>query len=292
MRWILATLACTGCNAIFGLAPTSLGGDGGGGDDDAGVTGDAAPCASAVGHDEDLDGVDDACDVCPHVYDPDQADTTEVGLGGLSPDGVGDACDPHPAGPDHLLVFDGFADGDTADWFAIGNISPVIDTDAVTFSPTIEGDQVYFAWSFPPGADEEVTVAAAIDVKGWVAPASNGYRAIQLLSRWDAGSSAYACDLEDDVADVNPAQLVMARDFQGAETVLDATILTNQLAAQANVLTLSEHGATFGCARVADDGNASTSGGDPMPLPLGYVGVRIVGVRAGLRWFVAIAGPP
>jgi hypothetical protein len=45
---------------------------------------DARPC-SPVGHDEDGDGIDDACDACPQLVD-DQTDTDG--------DGVGDACDP------------------------------------------------------------------------------------------------------------------------------------------------------------------------------------------------------
>jgi hypothetical protein len=45
---------------------------------------DATSCATAIGHDEDGDGIDDACDVCPQLVD-DQLDTDG--------DGVGDACD-------------------------------------------------------------------------------------------------------------------------------------------------------------------------------------------------------
>ena len=70
---------------------------------DAGVDGggaaDGAGCAP-VGHDEDLDAFDDACDVCPHVVDPMQLD----GDG----DRVGDACDPH-VGPDRIARFEAFA---------------------------------------------------------------------------------------------------------------------------------------------------------------------------------------
>lgn len=45
-------------------------------------------------HDEDGDGVDDACDVCPHISD-NQADADF--------DGVGDACDPEPSMPRQQL---------------------------------------------------------------------------------------------------------------------------------------------------------------------------------------------
>jgi hypothetical protein len=45
-------------------------------------------CMVPVGHDEDHDGIDDACDVCPHVADGPQLDRDG--------DRVGDACDPDP----------------------------------------------------------------------------------------------------------------------------------------------------------------------------------------------------
>src|SRR5690348_6260060 len=91
-------LALGGCNAIFGLAPTSLGGDAGGAIDaradggaiDAALDGDAR--CTPIGHDEDGDGIDDACDRCPYIAsltgDPDS-----------DGDGVGDDCDPHPGAP-------------------------------------------------------------------------------------------------------------------------------------------------------------------------------------------------
>ena len=48
-------------------------------------------CANLAGHDEDGDGIDDACDGCPHIADPAQVDADR--------DGVGDACDPEPTNP-------------------------------------------------------------------------------------------------------------------------------------------------------------------------------------------------
>jgi hypothetical protein len=53
-----------------------------------------------TGHDEDADGIDDACDQCPHVADPTQPDADG--------DGVGDACDPSGATSERIVFFDPF----------------------------------------------------------------------------------------------------------------------------------------------------------------------------------------
>jgi hypothetical protein len=59
-------------------------------------------------HDEDDDGIGDACDNCPHVWNNDQLNTDA----GIVPDEVGDVCDPHQGTPgDFVLWFDGFGDG-------------------------------------------------------------------------------------------------------------------------------------------------------------------------------------
>ena len=55
-----------------------------------------AATPTCTGHDEDGDGFPDACDVCPTIVNPDQADRGERDAGQAA-DGVGDACDPRPA---------------------------------------------------------------------------------------------------------------------------------------------------------------------------------------------------
>lgn len=71
---------------------------------------DAPSCmAVADPHDEDGDGIYDACDNCPAAANPTQSDTGETG-GMQFPDGVGDGCDPRPtAGGDDLHSFYAFA---------------------------------------------------------------------------------------------------------------------------------------------------------------------------------------
>ncbi len=68
--WVAAAVGAAGCNQVFHLEET-------------GLKADAAP-----GTDEDGDGVPNASDDCPGIFDPQQVDSDG--------DGVGDACDPHP----------------------------------------------------------------------------------------------------------------------------------------------------------------------------------------------------
>ena len=72
---------------------------------DAAVAIDTLPldAAACVGHDEDGDGVTDACDNCPGIANPAQADTTES-----TPDGVGNACDPRAGDRDRIAFFEPF----------------------------------------------------------------------------------------------------------------------------------------------------------------------------------------
>jgi len=74
------------------------------------------------GHDEDADGIGDACDVCPTEPDPGQADRGEIDAGGIA-DGVGDACDPRPAfGGDAIAYFDPFTAAPGATYETYGTL--------------------------------------------------------------------------------------------------------------------------------------------------------------------------
>lgn len=102
LLWLVA-----GCRFGFGL-----------GSDDAQESPDAAvedvAMTCELVHDEDSDGLDDACDPCPHLPG------TSADADG---DGVGDACDPQPAiGKQRISFFDPFVSA-RAEWTSLTNMT-------------------------------------------------------------------------------------------------------------------------------------------------------------------------
>jgi len=127
-RAVIVIVALAGCDKLFDLDPVELDGDSSVADRDASNGDskpiDAKPCVP-VNHDEDLDGIDDACDLCPTVTD-DKLDTDG--------DGVGNDCDPNLGtnGVDKILLSVMFKDAadfsstfivtdGTPTWEATGN---------------------------------------------------------------------------------------------------------------------------------------------------------------------------
>lgn len=92
-------------------------------DGDGATTSDARlRCAeTADPHDEDGDRIFDACDNCPTIVNPTQADLSEIEARAFA-DGVGDSCDPRPSvGGDDLRAFYSFASEAQADaWTGSG----------------------------------------------------------------------------------------------------------------------------------------------------------------------------
>lgn len=128
----LLVVSAAGCDALFGLDRIELDADGGG----DGL--DAVTCTT-IGHDEDGDGLDDACDPCP--FDS-RNEGDEDG------DGIALACDPDPGTANEVLIFSGF-DGATRSAFTVFEGSFVGDSFRGIGQGTaalLWGDQVDRVW--------------------------------------------------------------------------------------------------------------------------------------------------
>ncbi len=135
------------------------------------------PCV-AVGHDEDGDAIDDACDVCPQIADPAQPD--------VDGDRVGDACDPYPDDPrDHLVLFDPFT-SERPEWAFSDQPPHTFVGDALTVDS--RGGQFRADLTGAP-ADDTYSVVMSLGAGG------NGQRQIALYAIED-DVHLYYCDLD------------------------------------------------------------------------------------------------
>ena len=139
-------------------------------------TPDAIVCVSPIGHDEDGDSIDDACDVCPAHLD-DQRDTDG--------DKVGDACDPQPTATERIAMFDPFTEVTTL-WrygslAVVGNDVLRVDALGTGTSPELVA---------PPARERFIAIGSIETFDG----ASHQF-SIQILS---TSTAAYYCELYQD----------------------------------------------------------------------------------------------
>lgn len=83
MPWVAVAVAAAGCDLVYQLDRP-----------------EACPGMPEATHDEDGDGVPDACDLCPHVASPDQTNSDG--------DELGDACDTDAASAQCVVAFETF----------------------------------------------------------------------------------------------------------------------------------------------------------------------------------------
>jgi hypothetical protein len=157
-------------------------------------------------HDEDADGLDDRCDNCPGIANPLQEDVLEAPA---APDGVGDACDPHPyAVGDVLVDFVSFHEAEAAarwqgDW--------TLDGENLVYSNVTDGNFAVVVDQRPPPT-RPFTLAASVAVDGFGTVYSNFNLAVDL----DASrTKLVGCGL---VSDAGSSTVIFLDDYDISHT--------------------------------------------------------------------------
>ncbi len=86
----------------------------------------ALSCEQRTSHDEDHDGIVDACDDCPGIADPAQEDADG--------DGVGDACDPSATSREDLAWFESFAEPSSPNAWQLASGTWTFDGESLAYS--------------------------------------------------------------------------------------------------------------------------------------------------------------
>ena len=232
------------------------------------ATGDSTlprPC-HPVGHDEDADGIDDACDVCPHLADPAQADSDG--------DGVGDACDPEPANPrQQLLVFDPFTTLDPR-WQAMSGAYVAGDQlvlPAATSASFLDWTEV--------ATQDRLEIGGATMTKG-ATPAVLG-----LFIDQSSTVATYYCELFDDTS--MALQFTYTYD-QVTYTHDGVAPATSRLANGTGTLLFDVTPTTAHCESTWHGEPLQVTGAVPPGIPAQVISVFATGVDARIDWFVDI----
>lgn len=184
---IVVFVALSGCGRLAfdalgdAAAPGDTGADDGPGDGGPadGLADALAACATPAGHDEDGDGIDDACDVCPHRADAQQLDADG--------DGVGDACDPSNSTSQDIVYFDPFT-VQRPEWTFTGGAPYTFTGDGVLVD-TMPGTGEHISLLLAPEAD-------LFELGGEVMTGYTGAR--QLTVYAEQGPARYYCELFND----------------------------------------------------------------------------------------------
>jgi hypothetical protein len=219
-----------------------------------------ASCTS-VGHDEDGDRVDDACDTCPHRVNPDQAD--------VDGDGVGDVCDPEPDLPRQRIArFDSFAT--PADWSF--------------FNSSVMGDQLVLsgsgqaAWGDAP----HTTSGDLIEIGARTGARSAGESILGIFLA--QGTRAFYCELNERTG------LVLSytnKLDQSTFMRIDQVPATQVLANGSGRLSLESDASTTRCDSTWQGESLSTMGAT-LPGPVSVLEVYAQNVDVVLDYLVVI----
>jgi hypothetical protein len=291
---IMAIVSCSACNALLGLDRTHVTGDGATAPDaivaDANpddLDGDGVPnaadnCPSVYNPDqadEDSDGIGDVCDNCPEIANPDQADTEEI-KAGLAADGIGDVCDPNPAMPgDVRALFEPFNDPNevAAHWTALIGTWTVSGGTFVQSDPNAATALAYFDTNFDaPYVDVQATMG---DPTGSLPPVAAGmWMSLAPTGVTTDGTypDGYLCELNEQAA-ATPFFAEVARwldQVVGPSNVVADSYIPAKGDAIAFYGAIVSPTATVNCTPSFPGGAVGTSIADPKFAPTGTVGLH------------------
>lgn len=256
---VAGTLALAACGRA-GFDPIAQG------ESDAGPLDASATCAP-VGHDEDGDDIDDACDTCPHLADPAQADRDG--------DQVGDPCDPRPDQPgEHILLFDPFTDL-RLDWSIQGS-PPTPDGESLFLDTT--SDRTALELALAPASDRiEVGLRVGAGV-------TNAQRQIAVrgldLPGW------YYCELFDPGA--RPKLGLTYTTGDGTYNSLQSTALAGPLEHDAAIVRMNHSRPTIGCETTWPGADVLLESPTPAGLEASAISLAARGLELWLDYFIII----
>jgi len=221
---------------------------------------DARPCLAPVGHDEDGDAHDDACDNCPHVANGDQVDSDG--------DGVGDACDPDATTAESIAFFDPFL-GPRAEWTYSGD----------TFGND-EVDIAAIAMSLSERLDGVVPARDLFQLGGTV-PQTGGAGA-QLSLQIRFGPPDYYCELEQ-----APLYLSLTSYDGTTYTHIDQRMIGPALDGAMLTFGMWIHLPDVTCTAVVNDQSYTVTGTVPADTPAAF-SIAVNNLDVDLHYFVQI----
>lgn len=258
MKRASVLLAVAACGRV-GFDPEAVTGDA--------LHADAPGCSDS--HDEDGDGIDDSCDVCPHVSDVEQGDRDG--------DRVGDACDPEPdLSRQELVLFDAFITADPS-WMTVGTVA-VMD-DHVQLGGT-DASGVFFR-RIVPEADTFV-------IGGETMGTQTQRHLIAVIAGDEVGPGSFYCELYDDGAAAN---LFFTVTTDGTTFDHPAGIPISRFASGSGRLHFDLSPTTVGCATTWS-GNMATLTSSRPAQAADIVSVYAENVLLRLRYFVHIRTRP
>jgi hypothetical protein len=253
-RAVIAALALAGCGRLQFEAREDGGGSGG-----------ESACAP-IGHDEDLDGVDDACDLCPQRADSGR-DTDR--------DGIGDDCDLATTAQRRVL-FDPFT-GPRTEWTYLAGIT--LANDAMNVDALTGGGGAGAVLVKPPARE-------TFEIAGQIVDGDPQMRQVAMLIT-DSPKSYY-CELYDN----GTLALQLTYTPDGTTYVQLATMdLGGRFDTSRFRLIVDHTPPTISCIADWKAVRATVSGAIPMDIAPLQIGVGVSGVRVAIESFVRLETP-